>query len=89
MGISLRDSMTWDLKLILTLASPVFPVVGNRLGSPVVKGTIFPRQGMMECASPASDASDRFGPSVDSKSHRCVSKTERRSGFLLPDVGQA
>lgn len=89
MGISLQDSVTWDLVLILTLASPVSPVVGNRLGSPSVEGTIFSMQGMMECASPASDARDRFGPSVDSKSHCYVSKTERRSDFLLPEVGQA
>lgn len=44
---------------------------------------------MMECASPASDASDRGGPSVGSKSDRYVNKTERKSGFLLPEVGQA
>lgn len=41
----------------------------------------------MACAFPASDTNDRFGPSVDKSCH--VSKGERRSGFLLPAVGQA
>lgn len=59
--------------LILTLASPVSQWLET--GAPS-EGTVFSMPWMMKCASPASDASDRGGPSVGSKSDRYVNKTE-------------